>query len=134
MVQRDWFEMPAVGGDSLEDAARPKYPVVGNALLVYRGDKVYIAVENNSVPTEMMKQPETRHLNSKEALQLEESLSFPLPVDFPSQQIPMNHVGKFGLGDLVAWFTHKLGITECAGCQKRHKWLNRVTIWGWWRK
>ncbi len=30
-----------------------------------------------------------------------------------------------GLGDVIAWITHKLGIRQCAGCKKRQAWLNR---------
>ena len=132
MAHKDWLEMPTVGSGTPEDSLRPKYPIAGNAVLVYRGDKVYIAMEDGSARTEVAKQPEIRHLTPGEALQLEDSLPFPL-VSFSRHDL-VNNMEGVGLGDVVAWVTHKLGFTECPGCQRRRKWLNRVVVWGWWHK
>jgi hypothetical protein len=42
---------------------------------------------------------------------------------------------RVGLGDVIAWIADKVGIKpwkDC-GCEDRRKWLNRFTVWGWWR-
>jgi hypothetical protein len=49
---------------------------------------------------------------------------------------------RIGLGDAVAWLLERFGITSArvskwlgrdCGCEKRRFYLNRVTVWGWWR-
>lgn len=44
-----------------------------------------------------------------------------------------------GLGDFVAlviWLATfgKLRPWPGCGCHKRKAWLNRIVVWGWWRK
>lgn len=42
---------------------------------------------------------------------------------------------RLGLGDVVGWLASIVGIVPWpgCGCDKRKAWLNRVTVWGWWR-
>ena len=37
------------------------------------------------------------------------------------------------LGNVIAVFTHALGLPFCDGCARRRHWLNKVIVWGWWR-
>jgi hypothetical protein len=43
--------------------------------------------------------------------------------------------GRVGLGDVVAWLAGLIGVKPWpgCGCKTRKEWLNRVTLWGWWR-
>lgn len=36
-----------------------------------------------------------------------------------------------GLGDAIAWVTHKFGIQQCAPCKARQEILNNVKKVGW---
>ena len=50
--------------------------------------------------------------------------------------------GRVGLGDMIHRVLSAMGVTpkrltallgrDC-GCDGRKQWLNRVTVWGWWR-
>jgi len=131
MADRVWIEMPVVRNGTPDGRVWPKYPVETNATLVHKDGKVYIDFEDKSAREEAVKQPDCRRLTLAEGRVLEESLPFPIisrTVRYQNENQPM------GLGDVVAWVTNKLGIEECRGCQRRHKWLNRVVVWGWWRK
>lgn len=131
MADRVWIEMPAVRNGTPDGRVRPKYPVETNATLVHKDGKVYIDFEDESAREEAVKQPDCRRLTLAEGRELEET--FPFPIAFPAYRRD-NEREPVGLGDVVAWMTHKLGIEECPGCQRRKKWLNRVVIWGWWKK
>ena len=50
--------------------------------------------------------------------------------------------GRVGLGDVVHHGLSAVGVTPArlsallgsdCGCDGRRKWLNRITVWGWWR-
>ena len=47
----------------------------------------------------------------------------------------INGVSSIGLGDAVAWVASLFGFKPWpgCGCQKRKEFLNRFTLWGWWR-
>ena len=93
--------------------------------------KVYIYFEDKNAQEEALKQPDCRRLTSAEGRELEET--FPFPIASPGQQ----HVDEnqpVGLGDAVAWLASRLGIEECEPCRKRKRWLNKVVVWGWWRR
>ena len=61
-----------------------------------------------------------------------EAGTFPCPEKAEVQR------SRFGFGDLVAllirWVTFGyMKQSASCGCAKRKEWLNRITIWGWWR-
>jgi hypothetical protein len=37
------------------------------------------------------------------------------------------------LGEVIYRITSALGIPTCRACQRRRLWLNRISVWGWWR-
>jgi len=124
--------MPVIGIGSPDDPIRPKYGIASNAVLVYRGAKVYIDLPNQDVRIELTKQPGVRPLASNEAQELEESMPFSIPSLAPHPAY--SYKGFLRLGDAVAWLTHKMGLYECPGCRRRREWLNKVVIWGWWKR
>ena len=131
MTDRAWIEMPVVPNETGDGWARPKYPVETSATLIYRDGRVYVAFKDETAREEAAKQPDCRLLSLIEARELEDS--FPFPIASPGQQ----HVDEnqpVGLGDAVAWLASRLGIEECEPCRKRKRSLNRVVIWGWWRR
>jgi hypothetical protein len=129
MATRQWIQMPAAGGASVGQTARPKYPVDTSALLVYRGPNVYISFSSDASDSEALKQPDVRRLTPDEIRRLEQSFPFPLPVPGVNR-----HGGPARLGDLVSRLTGRLGIAECRGCQGRRTFLNNLVVWGWWRR
>ena len=133
MTDRVWIEMPAVRSETESNRVQPKYPVETKALLIYRAEKVYIAFDEGLVQKEVEQFEDCRRLTTNEAIELEESLPFPIP----SENVNHNHAPEkrsVGLGDIVSWLTRKLGIEECSACSSRKRSLNRVAVWGWWRK
>jgi hypothetical protein len=126
MVSRTWLEVPA-NYDTPTSAGRPKYPVSGSGLVVYRGSKAYVSFENASAKNELIRHPDVRALTLGEARRLEDGLPFPL-----SQSLSGG--SEVRLGDLVHQLTKRVGIAECGACRKRRRILNRVVIWAWWRR
>lgn len=126
MSLKVWFKMPVVGGESPDDPLRPKYPIVGNATLVYHGQHVFISFKDGDDIQQVAKLQETIRLTPNELRDLDDSLPFPLPSFEPKHKDPPKLIG---LGDVVAWLASKIGFKECEGCRKRKNWLNRLVIW-----
>ncbi len=124
---RTWIEVPTVV-ESPTSAGRPKYPIVGSPFVVYKGTKAYAMVTDNSTQQPLLHYPDVRLLDPVEVNEFESTLRVPLPQ--PDGREP----GRQGLGEVIHWFTKMLGINECGSCQKRRRSLNRVIVWGWWRK
>lgn len=128
-----WMEMP-VSEDTLQGKpARPRHTIEGNALLIYRGDKVYVAVRETGAADTLLRQSDVRRLPADEAQRIEDSLpgigaaklySLGVPSDDPQSRYR-----RLGLGDLVSRVTSRLGIPECDACGRRKKKLNALTIW-----
>jgi hypothetical protein len=121
-----WVEMPAI--DSRTASTRPKYPFAADALVVYRADSAFVALNDQQVRDELAGHSDVRVLSERERVEFEQSLPFqgPLIVGTPSQ------VGRsVGLGDIVSSLTRRLGIRECSGCGKRKSRLNSITVWRW---
>lgn len=132
MTDRVWVEIPTVESEAPDSPVRPKYPIQGKAFLVHKGGKIYVVFQDDLACQEMVKQAGCRRLTPSEAYAFEESLLFPLP----SLLFPDNYTNKnrsVGLGDVVAWLTRRAGVAECRACQQRKRWLNGITVWGWWR-
>jgi hypothetical protein len=130
MTDTMWLEMPVVRTGVPDHRARPKYPVETNAFLVYQGEKVYVRFPDDAAQPPGVDEADCRWLTHAEARALEESLPFPVSAPFVH-----HHRGSqpVGLGDVVSRLTRKAGFEECSACGRRKKWLNRITVWGWWR-
>lgn len=129
-----WMEMP-VSEDTLQGKpARPRHAIEGNALLVYRGDKVYVAVRKTGAADTLLRQPDVRRLPADEAQRIEDSLPGGFgaaklhSLDAPSPD-SQSRYRRLGLGDLVSRVTGGLRIPECDACGRRKKRLNRLTVW-----
>jgi len=116
------YETPASLG-------RPKYPINGSGLVIYRGSKAYALLTEVSVHNELLEHSDVRLLNQDEVRQFENHLPFPV-TDFQSA----NGTRELRLGDLLHLLTKRAGISECGACRQRRRILNRVVIWGWWKQ
>lgn len=128
-----WMEMP-VSEDTLQGKpARPRHAIEGSALLVYRGDKVYVAVQETGAADTLLRQPDVRQLPADEAQRIEDSLPGIGAAKLHSLSVPsddsQSRYRRLGLGDLVSRVTSRLGIPECDACGRRKKKLNALTIW-----
>ena len=128
-----WMEMP-VSEDTLQGKpARPRHTIDGSALLVYRGDKVYVAVRETGAADTLLRQSDVRRLPADEAQRIEDSLPGIGAAKLHSLGVPsddsQSRHGRLGLGDLVSRFTSRLGIPECDACGRRKKKLNALTVW-----
>jgi len=138
-MTRTWIEMPVVRTTGVGHPDRPKYAPQTSSLLVYRASKVYVGLPNAGAASEVLKHSDVRLLTRTEAREFEEGLPFsPLPGrdargDFQGRT-SMSELWQVGLGDLVLWVAHRLGIAECSGCRKRRTLLNRVVVWRRWRR
>jgi hypothetical protein len=129
--------MPTVANGSDFGRLRPKYSVGSRAILVYRGEKVYVLLGDETARPELEGHSDVRRLLGKEAQGLEGKYPF-LPlltrdVLDPSRGRPDGAGGVLLLGDVIARLAKILGIIECEPCRKRRKLFNRLPLWGWWR-
>ena len=135
VTDRLWIEMPAVGTGTPDDPVRSKYPVQGKAFLIHQEGKIYVIFRDERARDEGIRHEDCRRLTPDQAPAFEESLPFPLPPHlFPYDHNHNNRSRPVGVGDIVARLTRRAGIAECGGCQRRKRWLNRIVVWGWWRK
>lgn len=128
-----WVEMPVSEDTSPGKPTRPRHTIKGNALLVYRNDKVYVALKEAEAADTLLLQSDVRQLTADEAQRIEESLpgigaARLHSLGARSADSQSRH-GRLGLGDLVSWVTSRLGIRECDACGRRKKRLNSLTIW-----
>ena len=134
MTVRSWIQMPVWDSTTPGGRLRPRHAIEGNALLVYRGEKVYAAPEEPGVLDRIAQLPDVRRLTRDEAANFETTL--------PGGGSPGSHghvppgptalvqpSGRVGLGDAVSWLTSTLGMHECGACRERKKRLNRIAIW-----
>jgi hypothetical protein len=129
-----WVEMPVVEGTIPGEPVRPRHAIDGNAVLVYRGEKVYVALDKPGIIDGIARLPDVRRLAPDEAVKFEATL--PGGGAFASHGYP--HSGhairketrdRAGLGDMVSWLTSTLGIQECGACSQRKKRLNKISVW-----
>jgi hypothetical protein len=132
---RSWIEMPVSDDASLGGTVRPRHAIEGNALLVYRGDKVYAALNERGVADRIAELPDVRRLSQEEAGTLEATLpgrdafaSYP-GYPRPDRDVVVDWPGRVGLGDVVGWLARALGMRECGTCNQRREALNRVKLW-----
>lgn len=129
----NWASMPLVEGSDPGDIgykARPKYRVDAD-IVIHQGDSAYVPLNSDLRDRELLEYSDVHVLSDDEVEKLEEQLPYPLPSQSTRTSLHAgNESGQVGLGDLVAQVTHKLGITECASCKKRRRWLNRISV-GW---
>jgi hypothetical protein len=133
VTDRLWIEIPAVGTGAADDPVRPKYPVRGRAFLMHKEGKVYVTFGDEGSQEDVLKEADCRRLTPAEGHAFEESLPVLIPRQLFSQP-PRNGRRLAGLGDVVSWLTRLAGVTECGACQQRKRRLNRIVVWGWWRK
>jgi hypothetical protein len=138
MTTATWMEMPVLQSVTSGGVARPRYAVEGNALLVYRGDKVFVATKEETVTADLMQKEGVRTLTQGEVQAIEATLPGVgasrldgLGADRTDVAVKRN---VLLLGDLISWLTSKLGIPECSACSRRKQRLNRYAVWrtAWW--
>jgi hypothetical protein len=120
--------MPAVSGTSPGTRTRPKYPIDGSALVVYRGPNAYVAIAQRGTRAALTPHADVRVLAPQEARALEDDLALPPLAGRRDRSAPVR------LGDAVHGVLTRVGIRDCTGCRRRRRRLNKLTVWGWWRK
>jgi hypothetical protein len=133
MSVRSWIEMPVSDGTIVGEPVRPRHAIEGNALLVYRGEKVYAALEEPGVVDRITQLPDVRRLSPDEAINFEATLPGGGAASHgqirSGQAVLVERSGRVGLGNVVSWLTSKLGIQECDACSQRKRRFNKVTVW-----
>ena len=134
MNVRWWIEMPVSDTAVAGEPVRPRHEIEGNALLVYRGEKVYVTTDEPNVNDRIAGLPDIRVLSPDEAANLEATL--PGAGAFTrsrnthlGQAARASTDGRLGLGDVVSWLTGILRIHECGACSKRRTTLNKIAVW-----
>jgi hypothetical protein len=133
MSVRSWIEMPVSGGTRLNEPVRPRHAIEGDALLVYRGAKVYAALAEPGIVDRIAQLPDVRRLAPDEAVRFEATLpgrgAFPMHGHTRAAHgVRGETSGGLRLGDVVSWFTRTLHIRECGACSQRRKRLNKLTV------
>jgi hypothetical protein len=134
MNGRSWIEMPVSDRATPGDPIRPRYAIEGSALLVYRGERVYVALDELDVIHRISQLPDVHRLSADEAASFEATLPGSGAFANHGHMGPNHHAeeektNEVGLGDVVSWLTNTLGIHECSACSERKKKLNKLTIW-----
>jgi len=122
--------MPLVssGSDDPEYGAHPKYPV-NRGTVIHHGSSAYVSLHDDSSRQELLEYPDVDVLGDVEIEELEDRLPYPLPSRTASNSRHAHRdEGTTGLGDVIAGVTHSLGISECTGCNKRRRLLNRIPV------
>lgn len=129
-----WLEMPVTGGAVANDPVRPVHEIGGSALLVYRGDRVYVTVDDPDLINRFTALPDVRVLSPDEVGDFEATL--PGAGAFTGRRgARLDRAdsavkdGRLGLGDMISWLAGRLRIRECRACSQRRKTLNRVVSW-----
>lgn len=132
VIQPTWVEMPA--GEA--SGAGPAYPVDASAVLVHRGNKVYVLFDDPTAQAEALEGPDARPLSMEEMWQVESDM----PGTFlgallsqTSERHAAERRGPLRLGDFIHRVAIALRIKECEACSRRRQRLNRFIVWGWWR-
>jgi hypothetical protein len=120
------MEVPTLG-DAV-GTPRPKYSFEVNALVIHRGDKAYVVLEDEAARAGFAHYSDVRLLTDEEGRKFEESLPYPMP---PQSEKRQNRVG---LGDVISRLAKLVGLEECGDCRKRRQRLNRIPVWGWWAR
>jgi hypothetical protein len=140
MSEARWLEMPTVAEGGNPSRPRPKYQVASRAVLVYREDKVYVHLGDETTRAAVKAHPDVRTLSATEIRELERTRPFirlaadgalePLDASWERQRAERSAVL---LGDVIARLARAVGIAECGPCKRRRRRLNRIPLWGWWR-
>jgi hypothetical protein len=129
-----WVEVPVADRLSEADPVRPKYRVDASALVVYSRGKAYVGVHDPRDIANITGNHDVVLLRRVDLNRLPAIL--PWTISEFERHIPQARVGSprvVGLGDIIERLTNWLGIAKCGRCSKRHRTLNRIAVWGWWR-
>lgn len=129
MTKQAWVEMPA-------DEAAGAGTVDASAVLVHRGNKVYVLFDDPTAQAEALERPDMRLVSVEEMWQVESEM----PGTFlgallaqTNERYAADQAGPLGLGDFIRRVAIALRINECEACTRRRQRLNRFIVWGWWR-
>jgi len=122
----DWASLPLSDGNDTEvgSTPRPKYRT-DSAVVVHHGGRAYVPVGPGGADRKLLDHDDVHELSDEELGALDDQVPYSL-ADLTDQSTRSRWVG---LGDLIGAVTTRLGISECAGCRKRRRWLNRIPVW-----
>lgn len=122
----DWMSIPLSDGSDtgVGSTPRPKYRT-DTTVVVHHEGRAYVPVGPGSADRELLDHDDVYQLSEEELGELDDEVPYSL-ADLADQSARSRWIG---LGDLIAAATTRLGISECAGCRKRRRWLNRIPVW-----
>ena len=136
-----WLEMPVTYSGVTGKSVGPKYAIDGNVVVLYKKDRAYVGLAKGDPVAELLAHADVSVVPPAELERLQESfgISRSSVDELLTRTNGMNHrivraASRIGLGDAVAAVTHRLGISECNGCARRRRALNRLTIRRWWSR
>jgi len=125
MSGKIWYEMP-VRQDEESGIPRAKYTLSGDVTLIYSGNRAFAAFPNEQEASAIEGYNDVRRMTDAEVATLRQKLPFAF---LPTGEETEEESNYIGLGDVISWITHRLGIHECESCKRRKKWLNRIPVW-----
>ncbi|MEU1935052.1 hypothetical protein ACH49O_19085 [Streptomyces coeruleorubidus] len=130
-----WLEAPVEPAAGRAPAG-PKYNV-GRAVVMLGDESAYVGLLDRTAAAALLAHEDVRELNRDDMARIQSEI--PVSWEALEQQAiqladPRPHRHALGLGDAIAALTRRAHIRECVSCTHRRKNLNRITIWGWWRR
>ncbi|GAA2603442.1 hypothetical protein [Streptomyces tubercidicus] len=130
-----WLEVPVEPAAS-RGSVRPKYSV-GRAVVVLDNESAYVGLLERTAAAALLAHEDVRELSRGDMERIRPEI--PLSWETLEQQVlqlsdPRPRPHALGLGDAIAALTRRARIRECGSCAQRRKGLNRIIIWGWWRR
>ncbi|MFJ9798212.1 hypothetical protein [Streptomyces sp. NPDC101145] len=137
MTTTHWLEMP-IRQPIYEGAPVDTKYEVGDAVVVYNNESAYVGLGDRRAAEALLVHQDVRALGVREVDRTKPVPGLSLTLSELEHQVgrlreQSSSRHATGLGDAIAFLTRRLGIRECGSCARRHKTLNRVRLWGWWR-
>ncbi|GHH94065.1 hypothetical protein [Streptomyces capillispiralis] len=138
MTTTHWLEIPIRQPIHEGAPVDTKYEV-GDAVVVYSNDSAYVGLGDRRAAEALLVHQDVRALGDREVDRTKPVPGLSLTLGELEHQVgrlrkrsASRHAT--GLGDAIAFLTRRLGVRECGSCARRHRNMNRVRIWGWWRE
>ncbi|MCP2163922.1 hypothetical protein [Goodfellowiella coeruleoviolacea] len=133
-----WLEVPVTPPSAGRASTAIKYDV-GNAVVVHGDNRAYVGLADRRAVRRLLARPDVRKLSDVDLATVQPVPGLPvswsdLAAQVPGLGRPHARFRVLGLGDAIAVLTRRARIPECGACARRRKALNRITVWGWWRR
>jgi hypothetical protein len=133
-----WLEMPVAYSSSTGGSVGTKYPIAGNAVVLYKNDRAYVGLRQPDTAAALATHPDVYPVSPTEVY-LSDAVSLRSVEHLVRRTSGSGHslartAGRIGLGDAVSAVARGLGLSECRGCARRRHVLNRFTTRRRWQR